>query len=81
MAPHMVDTIQTPLFMLNSRFDLWQLENIFQSPWDTVAEEHGVVQYGESFIEQLAPVAESSKSPADLYTCPISPAALTEPTD
>ena len=27
MSPHMQDTIETPFFMYNSRFDEWQLLN------------------------------------------------------
>ena len=31
MAPHMQDTIETPFFMYNSRFDEWQLLNELQT--------------------------------------------------
>eukprot|EP00040_Diaphanoeca_grandis_P015374 m.78372 g.78372 ORF g.78372 m.78372 type:complete len:447 (-) comp25112_c0_seq1:147-1487(-) len=53
MSPHMADVIKTPLFMLNSKYDAWQLENIFQSPWNTTAEEKGVLQYGVDFLTEL----------------------------
>ena len=38
MAPHMVDTITTPSFILISRFDYWQLANILQTSWQTPAQ-------------------------------------------
>lgn len=38
------------------RYDAWQLANIFQSNWETKEEQDGVLQYGEDFMKQLAPV-------------------------
>jgi len=69
MAPHMVATIKTPLFMLNSRFDEWQLVNIFQSTWQTNDTMAAVLEYGESFLQQLAPVLESSIHGGIIGTC------------
>jgi hypothetical protein len=63
MSPHMVDTIKTPCFMQNSRFDRWQLENIFQSEWANKAETDGVLEYGAHFLEALAPLTASPTSP------------------
>ena len=63
MSPHMVDTIKTPLFMLNSKFDHWQLQNIFQSEWQNDAETNGVLQYGLDFMKALAPLTAGPNSP------------------
>eukprot|EP01043_Picozoa_sp_COSAG02_P015244 COSAG02_NODE_644_length_18993_cov_6.626389_20_plen_339_part_00 len=65
MSPHMQEFIETPFFMFNSKYDAWQLGNIFQSDWETKAEQAGVLQYGKDFMTQLAPVylpATSSSS-------------------
>jgi len=56
MSPHMNDVIETPFFMFNSKYDAWQLANIFQSKWTTPAEQAGVLQYGLDFMTALAPV-------------------------
>lgn len=56
MSPHMQDTMDTPFFMFNSKYDAWQLGNIFQSGWDTTEEQTGVLLYGLSFMRQLGPV-------------------------
>lgn len=63
MSPHMVDTIETPLFIQNSRFDRWQLENIFQSDWVNKAQQDGVIEYGAHFLHALAPLTASPTSP------------------
>lgn len=47
MSPHMQNTIQTPFYIFNSKFDAWQLNNIFQSPFVTKSEQQGVLQYGK----------------------------------
>ena len=52
MSPHMARFIQTPFFMFNSRFDQWQLANIFQSGWETPSEKAAVLQYGADFLTQ-----------------------------
>eukprot|EP00928_Gymnodinium_smaydae_P062298 TRINITY_DN4619_c2_g2_i1.p1 TRINITY_DN4619_c2_g2~~TRINITY_DN4619_c2_g2_i1.p1 ORF type:complete len:447 (+),score=56.31 TRINITY_DN4619_c2_g2_i1:47-1387(+) len=56
MSPHMQDAVETPFFMFNSKYDEWQLANIFQSKWKTQQEQEGVLQYGRDFMAQLAPV-------------------------
>jgi hypothetical protein len=56
MSPHMQEFIETPFFMFNSKYDAWQLGNIFQSNWETKEEQAGVLQYGKDFMKQLAPV-------------------------
>lgn len=62
MSPHMQDTINTPFFMFNSKYDSWQLGNEFQSAWTTAAEQQGVLQYGLDFLQQLAPVYTAGES-------------------
>ena len=62
MSPHMQDAIETPFFMLNSKYDAWQLGNEFQSKWDTAAERAGVLQYGRDFMTQLSPVYQSGET-------------------
>ena len=42
--------------MFNSKYDAWQLGNIFQSTWETKEQQAGVLQYGKDFMKQLAPV-------------------------
>ena len=59
----MVDTIQTPLFMVNSKYDHWQLNNILQTNWRTEQEQRSVLQYGADFLKALAPLSASSTSP------------------
>ena len=57
MSPHMQSTITTPYFMFNSKYDQWQLANIFQSGWKTKAEQAGVLQYGKDFLAQWTPAS------------------------
>lgn len=56
MSPRMQDVLETPFFMFNSKYDAWQLGNIFQSDWETQEEQKAVLQYGKDFLTQLAPV-------------------------
>ena len=58
----MQDVIETPFFMFNSKYDAWQLGNEFQSTWTTKAEQAGVLQYGEDFLAQLAPVYKGGET-------------------
>ena len=52
MSPHMQDSITTPFFMFNSKFDAWQLEwgelqlggSDKGGNWGTPAEQKGVLQ-------------------------------------
>ena len=72
MSPHMVDTIETPLFMLNSRFDSWQLGNILQTNWvdaDELQKQRAVLQYGVDFVRSLAPLTASPTSPHGGLIC------------
>lgn len=62
MSPHMQDTIETPFFMYNSRFDEWQLLNELQTGTsrqhiaDGPAVQKAVIGYGADFLTQLRPV-------------------------
>merc|ERR1712039_221854 len=69
MSPHMQDTIKTPFFVFNSKYDAWQLGNEFQSPWTTKAEQEGVIQYGKDFMRQFRPVMKSAKNGAFITSC------------
>lgn len=69
MSPHMQDTIKTPFFMFNSKYDAWQLGNEFQSKWTTPAEQQGVLQYGKDFMTQFAPVQQEPKNGAMITSC------------
>jgi hypothetical protein len=70
MSPHMFPYIQTPLFVFNSRFDAWQLANILQiSSWSTAAEQHAVVKYGASFLQQFAPLQAVERHGGFITTC------------
>jgi hypothetical protein len=69
MSPHMVQFVQSPFFMFNSRFDAWQMDNDLQvtckvgykghTPCST-AEQAAIVQYGADFISDLKPVIAST---------------------
>ena len=48
--------------MFNSKYDQWQLGNIFQSNWETKEEQDGVLQYGKDFMAQLAPVYSKAEA-------------------
>jgi len=72
MSPHMQDTIETPFFMFNSKYDAWQLGNEFQSHWTTPAEQAGVLQYGKDFLAQFAAVYQDpggTKNGAMITSC------------
>jgi len=69
MSPHMQDTIETPFFVFNSKYDSWQLGHEFQSAWTTKAEQDAVIQYGKDFMQQFAPVAASPKNGAFITSC------------
>jgi len=48
--------------VFNSKYDQWQLGNIFQSGWQTKDEQAGVLQYGKDFMAQLAPVYSKAEA-------------------
>jgi len=69
MSPHMQDSIQTPFFMFNSKYDAWQLGSEFQSNWQTKAEQAGVIQYGKDFMTQFEPVRKEPQNGAMITSC------------
>lgn len=73
MAPHMQRFIRASWFMLQSKFDFWQLGNELALPSsncvinggrkgcnDTAAERAAVLQYGVDALQQLQPVIDSA---------------------
>lgn len=56
------DSIETPFFMLNSKYDEWQLQNILQIDCGhhtcapTKDQQAGAIQHGKDFMKQLAPL-------------------------
>jgi hypothetical protein len=70
MSPHMVQFIQTPFFVFNSRFDAWQLENILQiSGWKTKPVQEAVLQYGADFLTQFEAVTTGSTAAVRCFRC------------
>ena len=69
MSPHKNDVISTPIFVFNSKYDAWQLQNEFQSDWETKAEQEGVLEYGKEFVRDFAPVEASRKNGAFITSC------------
>jgi hypothetical protein len=61
MAPHVQQYVKTPFFILNSRFDSWQMDNILQAPcmvsrdMCTPEEQQAILKYGQDFLAQLQP--------------------------
>jgi hypothetical protein len=63
MAPHMQSFITTPIFLFNSKYDAWQLDNILQTggltnatnAWNSVLVRRAVLEYGDDFLAALAP--------------------------
>ena len=73
MAPYVAPTVQTPTFMWNSRFDQFQLGAILQlSNFTTAQQQKAVVEFGESFLSQVAPflVRALSQLPAPVRLSP-----------
>merc|ERR1711988_1414458 len=69
MSAHLVEFIETPFFMFNSKFDAWQLANEFQTSWETKEEQNAVLQYGEDFLDQFKPVQSEPKNGAMITSC------------
>ncbi len=59
MSPHMVQLIRTPFFMINSKYDKWQLQNILQTQWSDADQMKAILQYGKDFLQALQPVMAS----------------------
>jgi len=69
MSPHMQQFVKTPFFMLNSKYDEWQLQNELQTAWDTKEAQAAVIQYGQDFLDQLKPVKSEPKNGAFITSC------------
>ena len=67
MSPHMNTFIKTPFYMLNSKYDQWQMDNILQvecireKKSCSVAEKKAILAYGESFLSDFEPVMQNHK--------------------
>ena len=72
MAPYVAPTVQTPTFMWNSRFDQFQLGAILQlSNFTTAQQKKAVVEFGESFLSQVAPFLVRVLSCQPRFVCPL----------
>lgn len=70
MAPYAAPTVQTPTFMLNSRFDQFQLGAILQlANFTTTRQKNAATEFGESFLSQVAPFLADSRHGAFITTC------------
>ena len=79
MSPHMVTYVETPLFMFNSKFDAWQMDNDLQVPCKAgdaghvtcnSTESAAIVQYGADFLTALQPViASQARNGAFITSC------------
>ena len=72
MSPHMQDAVSTPFFVFNSKYDSWQLGNELQTtygPGSPEVQQAAVLQYGEDFMNQFAPVRKDAKNGAFITSC------------
>ena len=79
MSPHMVQFIASALFIFNSRFDAWQMQNDLQAPCINgdmnhpvcnATEQAAMVRYGDDFLAALQPVVDSApKNGAFITSC------------
>ena len=75
MSPHMHTFIQTPFYMLNSKFDQWQMDNILQvscmreKSACTDSEKAAIVAYGKSFMADFNSVMQNEKNGAMITSC------------
>jgi len=56
MSPHMHRFVRTPLFVLSSKHDIWQVDNVLVS-----REPAAVADYGRDFVEDLRPMLEDPR--------------------
>ena len=72
MAPYMQRFIRTPFFMMQSKFDWWQLTNILalsSRPFrPNAAQQLAVLQYSRDFMKQVAPVLDSPRQNGGFIT-------------
>jgi len=64
MSPHMQAFIKTPFFMLNSKYDSWQLSNELGTH-----DRAKVLQYGIDFLDQFGPVRAKVENGAAITSC------------
>ena len=81
MSPHMQDSMKTPFFMFNSKYDAWQLEHEAQLPCFrtdrvpknatcTQQEQADVMQYGDDFLAALTPdLSSEPRNGAFITSC------------
>jgi len=78
MSPHAQAFVQTPYFMLNSKYDAWQMNNILQSKCAghatiicNATQQHDVLTYGQDFMDQFSnvPIARSGQNGAFITSC------------
>jgi len=78
MAPHAQAFVETPYFMLNSKYDAWQMNNILQSACAgrdgivcNATQQRDVLAYGQDFMDQFSPVpiAKGGQNGAFITSC------------
>ena len=75
MSPHMNTFIETPFYVLNSKYDQWQMDNILQvecireKKSCSAAEKKAILAYGESFLSDFEPVMQNHKNGAMITSC------------
>ena len=69
LAPHLLPFIETPLFVLNSKYDAWQLNNELQSDWKTQEKQAAVLAYGEDFLSALLPLVKETGNGGFITSC------------
>ena len=71
MSPHMVDVVETNLYVFNSKYDAWQLQNELQTKFSngtTPAEQAAVRAYGNDFMHDFEP-AGTNKNGGFITSC------------
>jgi len=71
MSPHMQQVVQTPFFILNSRFDAWHLDNILMptGPGPGFFVHQAILDFGHDFLVEFAPVEKEPRHGAFITTC------------
>eukprot|EP00026_Physarum_polycephalum_P009288 Phypoly_transcript_09406.p1 GENE.Phypoly_transcript_09406~~Phypoly_transcript_09406.p1 ORF type:complete len:416 (+),score=52.69 Phypoly_transcript_09406:120-1367(+) len=75
MAEYTYPFIKTPIFMINSKYDSWQMENIYKLPCYTnltkcnSTELADVVNYGKTFLATLPPFEKNTEDGMFVDAC------------
>lgn len=69
MSPHMQGFVETPFFVFNSKYDLWQLDYVLKTSFATKAGQKAVLQFGEDFLQQFEPVQSEPENGAMITSC------------